>query len=105
MLEAYREHTRERGQQGIPPLALNAAQVAELVELVKNPPAGEEAYILDLLTNNVPPGVDDAAYVKAAFLADVAKEVRRPLSSIANEPPSCWVRWSVAITSNRWSLC
>ena len=73
MLEAYREHTRERGQQGIPPLALNAAQVAELVELVKNPPAGEEAYILDLLTNNVPPGVDDAAYVKAAFLADVAK--------------------------------
>ena len=73
MLEAYREHTRERGQQGIPPLALNAAQVAELVELVKNPPVGEEAYILDLLTNNVPPGVDDAAYVKAAFLADVAK--------------------------------
>ena len=73
MLEAYREHTRERGQQGIPPLALNATQVAELVELVKNPPAGEEAYILDLLTNNVPPGVDDAAYVKAAFLADVAK--------------------------------
>ena len=73
MLEAYREHTRERGQQGIPPLALNAAQVAELVELVKNPPADEEAYILDLLTNNVPPGVDDAAYVKAAFLADVAK--------------------------------
>lgn len=72
MLEAYREHTRERSQLGIPPLPLDAKQVAELVELVKQPPAGEDAYILDLLTNNVPPGVDDAAYVKAAFLADVA---------------------------------
>ena len=73
MLEAYRQHTRERGQDGIPPLALDAQQVADLVELAKNPPAGEDAYIVDLLTNNVPPGVDDAAYVKAAFLADVTQ--------------------------------
>ncbi|MEM7406114.1 MAG: bifunctional aconitate hydratase 2/2-methylisocitrate dehydratase [Pseudomonadota bacterium] len=73
MLDAYREHTQERGQLGIPPLPLNAEQVAALVELLKSPPAGEENYILDLLTNNVPPGVDDAAYVKAAFLADVAR--------------------------------
>jgi aconitate hydratase 2 / 2-methylisocitrate dehydratase len=73
MLNAYREHTQERGQMGIPPLPLNAEQVAALVELLKAPPAGEEAYIMDLFSNNVPPGVDDAAYVKAAFLADVSK--------------------------------
>ena len=73
MLAAYREHTRERNQLGIPPLALNAQQMAELVELLKAPPAGEEAYMADLLVNHVPPGVDDAAYVKAAFLADITK--------------------------------
>ncbi|MCB1741132.1 MAG: aconitate hydratase B, partial [Gammaproteobacteria bacterium] len=73
MIEEYRAHTRERWQQQIPPLPLNAQQTAELVELLKSPPAGEEAYILDLITNNVPPGVDEAAYVKAAFLADVAQ--------------------------------
>lgn len=73
MLEAYRKHVDERAQQGIPPLPLNAEQVAELVELLKSPPAGEEDTLLDLLTDRVPPGVDDAAYVKAAFLAAVAK--------------------------------
>jgi len=72
MIEAYREHTKERWAQGIPPLPLTAQQVTELVELLKAPPKGEEAYVLDLITNNVNPGVDDAAYVKAAFLADVA---------------------------------
>ncbi len=72
MIEAYREHTKERWAQGIPPLPLTAQQVTELVELLKSPPKGEEAYVLDLITNNVNPGVDDAAYVKAAFLADVA---------------------------------
>ena len=75
MLDAYREHTRERNQLGIPPLPLNAQQMAELVELLKAPPAGEEAYMTDLLVNHVPPGVDDAAYVKAAFLADITKGV------------------------------
>ena len=72
MLEAYRQHTRERAELGIPPLPLNAQQVAALVELLKSPPAGDEAYVLDLLVSNVPPGVDEAAYVKAAFLADIA---------------------------------
>lgn len=73
MLENYRKHVQERQEQGVPPQPLNADQVNELVELIKNPPKGEEAFLLDLLTNRVPPGVDDAARAKAAFLADVAK--------------------------------
>ncbi|MES9991902.1 MAG: bifunctional aconitate hydratase 2/2-methylisocitrate dehydratase [Candidatus Thiodiazotropha sp.] len=73
MLQAYRQQQEERAKQGIPPLPLNAQQVADLVELLKNPSAGEEETLLDLLTNRVPPGVDDAAYVKAGFLAAVAK--------------------------------
>lgn len=73
MLEAYRTHAAERAAQGIPPLPLTAEQVGELVELLKAPPSGEEAFIKDLITNRVPPGVDDAAYVKAAFLADITK--------------------------------
>ena len=72
MLEAYRKHVDERAADGLPPLPLDARQVADLVEMIKNPPSGEEAYLLDLLVNRVPPGVDQAAYVKAAFLADVA---------------------------------
>ncbi|MES9854803.1 MAG: bifunctional aconitate hydratase 2/2-methylisocitrate dehydratase [Candidatus Thiodiazotropha sp. L084R] len=80
MLETYRLHVEERAQQGIPPLPLDAQQVTELVEQLKNPPAGEEETLLDLLTNRVPPGVDDAAYVKAGFLAAVAKgEAQSPL--------------------------
>jgi len=80
MLEAYRKHVEERAKQGIPPLPLDAQQVADLVELLKSPPAGEEETLLDLLTNRVPPGVDDAAYVKAGFLAAVAKgEAGSPL--------------------------
>ena len=73
MLEAYRAHVADRAQEGLPPKALSAEQVSQLVELLKAPPAGEEATLLELLTERVPPGVDDAAYVKAAFLADVAK--------------------------------
>ncbi|MEM9624370.1 MAG: bifunctional aconitate hydratase 2/2-methylisocitrate dehydratase, partial [Pseudomonadota bacterium] len=73
MLDAYRAHAAERAAQGIPPLPLSAEQVGELIELLKSPPAGEEDFLMDLLTNRVPPGVDDAAYVKAAFLADLAK--------------------------------
>ena len=72
MLEAYRAHAAERAALGIPPLPLDAKQTAELIELIKNPPAGEEAFLLDLLTHRVPPGVDDAAKVKASFLAAVA---------------------------------
>ena len=72
MLKAYRDHVAERAALGIPPLALEAVQVAQLIELIKNPPAGEETFLLDLLTHRVPPGVDDAAKVKASFLAAVA---------------------------------
>ncbi|MCB5184663.1 bifunctional aconitate hydratase 2/2-methylisocitrate dehydratase [Methylobacillus gramineus] len=75
MLTAYRNHVAERTAQGLPPLPLDTEQTASLVELLKNPPAGEEAYLVDLLENRVPAGVDQAAYVKAAFLSDVAKNV------------------------------
>ncbi|MEY4751116.1 MAG: bifunctional aconitate hydratase 2/2-methylisocitrate dehydratase [Pseudomonadota bacterium] len=72
MLQAYRQHVAERAALGIPPLPLTAQQTAEVIELIKNPPAGEEAFLLDLITHRVPPGVDDAAKVKASFLAAVA---------------------------------
>jgi len=72
MLKTYRTHVAERAALGIPPLPLNAAQTADVIELIKNPPAGEESFLLDLLTHRVPPGVDDAAKVKASFLAAVA---------------------------------
>ena len=72
MLQEYRKHVEERAAQGVPPKPLDASQTAALVELLKNPPAGEEAFLVDLLENRVPAGVDEAAYVKAAFLADVA---------------------------------
>lgn len=73
MLEAYRQHEAERSAQGIPAKPLSASQVAGLIELLKNPPAGEEAVLLELLSNRVPPGVDEAAYVKAGFLSAIAK--------------------------------
>ncbi len=73
MLEAYREHVAERAALNIPPKPLSAEQVAALVELLKNPPAGEEDFLLDLISTRVPPGVDEAAYVKAGFLSAVAK--------------------------------
>ncbi|MEM6544255.1 MAG: bifunctional aconitate hydratase 2/2-methylisocitrate dehydratase [Pseudomonadota bacterium] len=73
MLDAYRSHEAERAELGIPPKPLNAEQVAGLVELIKEPPAGEEAFLLDLLSTRVPPGVDEAAYVKAGFLSSIAK--------------------------------
>ena len=80
MLEAYREHVAEREALGIPPKPLNAEQTAALVELLKNPPAGEEETLVDLLENRVPPGVDEAAYVKAAFLSAIVKgEAASPL--------------------------
>ena len=71
MLEAYRAHVEERKQQGIPPKALDPEWTAGLVELLKNPPAGKEEFLLDLIANRVPPGVDEAAYVKAGFLSAV----------------------------------
>ncbi|WP_434458474.1 bifunctional aconitate hydratase 2/2-methylisocitrate dehydratase [Stutzerimonas urumqiensis] len=80
MLEAYRKHVEERAAQGVVPQPLTAEQTAALVELLKNPPAGEEAFLVDLISNRVPPGVDEAAYVKAGFLSAVAKgEAASPL--------------------------
>ena len=72
MLKAYRDHVAERAALGIPPLPLSAQQTAELIELLKNPPQGEEATLADLITHRVPAGVDDAAKVKASYLAAVA---------------------------------
>ena len=73
MLEAYRAHVAERAELNIPAKPLTAEQVAGLIDLIKNPPAGEEDFLLDLLANRVPPGVDEAAYVKAGFLSAIAK--------------------------------
>lgn len=71
MLEAYRAHVAERQLQNIPPKPLDPEWTAGLVELLKNPPAGEEEFLLDLIANRVPPGVDEAAYVKASFLSAI----------------------------------
>ncbi|MFT4540150.1 MAG: aconitate hydratase 2/2-methylisocitrate dehydratase [Planctomycetota bacterium] len=73
MLDQYRTHVTERAAQGIPPLPLNAEQTAQLVELLKAPPAGEEEFLMDLFVNRIPPGVDKAAYVKAGYLSAIAK--------------------------------
>lgn len=82
MLENYRKHVENRAAQGIVPQPLNEQQTADLVELLKNPPAGEEETLVDLLENRIPPGVDQAAYVKAAFLAAIVKgETTSPLIS------------------------
>ena len=82
MLKAYQAHVAERSAVQLPPLPLSAEQVASLVELLKNPPKGDDALLLDLLENQTPAGVDQAAYVKAAFLADVAKGIAKsPLVS------------------------
>ncbi len=80
MLEQYRKHVAERAADGVPPKPLDAAQTAALVELIKQPPKGEEEFLMELLANRVPAGVDEAAYVKAGFLAAVAlAEVVSPI--------------------------
>ncbi len=80
MLEAHREHVAERAELGVVPKPLSAEQVADLIELLKTPAPGEEAFILDLISNRVPAGVDEAAYVKAGFLSAVARgEATSPL--------------------------
>ncbi|MDO4775856.1 MAG: bifunctional aconitate hydratase 2/2-methylisocitrate dehydratase [Cardiobacteriaceae bacterium] len=82
MLDAYRQAAAEREALGIPALPLTAEQTADLVELLKNPPAGEGEFLVDLLANRIPPGVDDASKVKASFLAAVAEgSVQSPLVS------------------------
>lgn len=72
MLNAYRQHVAERAALGIPPLPLSAQQTADLIELLRNPPAGEASFLVDLIAHRVPAGVDDAAKVKASYLAAVA---------------------------------
>lgn len=80
MLEAYRKHVDERAASGVPPKPLDEKQTAELVELLKNPPAGEESFLVDMISYRVPAGVDPAAYVKAGFLTAVAKgQINSPL--------------------------
>ena len=82
LLTTYRQATNDRQKLGIPPLPLTAAEAADLCGLLKNPPAGEEAFLLHLLRDRISPGVDEAAYVKAAFLTSLAKgEVTSPLVS------------------------
>ena len=80
MLELYRKHVEERAAEGIVPMPLNAEQMAALVELIKYPPKGEEEFILNLLVNRVPAGVDEAAFIKASFLSAITKgEVISPI--------------------------
>lgn len=82
MLESYRQHVADRAALGIPPLPLSAEQMSELGELLQHPPAGEERFLLELLRDRVPPGVDQAAYVKAGFLTAIAKgDLTSPLVS------------------------
>jgi aconitate hydratase 2/2-methylisocitrate dehydratase len=80
MLELYRKHVEERAAEGIVPMPLNVEQMAALVELIKYPPKGEEEFILNLLVNRVPAGVDEAAFIKASFLSAITKgEVISPI--------------------------
>lgn len=82
VLEEYRKHVAEREAEGIPPKPLSAEQTAALVDLLKNPPKGEEETLVYLIENRVPAGVDEAAYVKASFLSAIAKgEDKTPLIS------------------------
>ncbi|MEY3002286.1 MAG: hypothetical protein RLZZ428_661, partial [Pseudomonadota bacterium] len=73
LIEEYKAHTAEREALGVPPLPLTPEQVAALVELLKVSPIADEAYAMDMFENKIPAGVDDAAYVKAAFLNDVVQ--------------------------------
>ena len=99
MLQAYREHVAERAALGIPPLPLDVAQTAAVIELLKNPPAGEGEFLLDLLTHRVPPGVDDADKVKASFLAAVAHgEAKNAVgASSVRAPMNCQLAYGVML--------
>jgi len=80
VLETYHSHVADRAKHNIPAKPLNVSQVADLIELLKNPKAGTEEELLELISSRVPAGVDDAAYVKAGFLAAIAKgDVESPL--------------------------
>ena len=80
MLDEYRQHVEERAKQGIVPEPLNPEQTAALIELLKEPPVNEQDFILDLIMNRIPAGVDQAAYIKAGFLAAITTgETESPL--------------------------
>ena len=82
MLDTYNTQVAERAALGIPPLPLTKDQTSLLLGLLKNPPAGTEQQLIDLITYRVPAGVDEAAKVKAEFLDKVAKgEEKTPLLS------------------------
>ena len=82
MIDAYLMHEKERNAQGIPALPLNAEQTKALCQLLQNPPAGKEDFLLNLLKERISPGVDPAAEVKAGFLAEILSgEVKSPLVS------------------------
>ena len=82
MLESYRKHVEQRAALNVPPLPLDAEQTAALCDLLKSPPAGEEDFLMALLCDRIPPGVDPASYVKASFLTAIAKgETTSPLLS------------------------
>ena len=84
MLSAYRELATEREAQGVPALPLNAEQTQGLTQLLQNPPSGEAEFLLHLLVDRIPPGVDEAAYVKATWLSAVAQgQATSPLVSLA----------------------
>ena len=102
MLQAYRQHVAERAALGIPPLPLSAKQTAELIELLKAPPEGEEKTLVELITHRVPAGVDDAAKVKASYLAARGPRQRELRADRRRRaPPNCWARCSAATTSRR----
>jgi len=73
VLEEYGKHVKERAAEGVVPQPLNATQTAGLVELLKSPPKGKDDELLELLSERIPAGVDEAAYIKAGFLAAIAK--------------------------------
>ncbi|PVX42889.1 aconitase [Pasteurella langaaensis DSM 22999] len=72
-LQDYQQHVEQRAQEGVVPQPLNAEQTAQLIELLKNPPQGKADFLLELFQQRIPAGVDEAAYVKAAFLADISQ--------------------------------
>jgi aconitate hydratase 2/2-methylisocitrate dehydratase len=77
VIEAYLKHVDERKELGVPPKPLDPEQTRELVKLLQKPPKGNEELLLDLLSNRVSPGVDPAAGVKAAFLAEIVKGTKK----------------------------
>jgi len=82
-IEDYKAHVAQRAELGVPPLPLSAEQTAQLIEMIKKNDS-DASYYVELLTNRVSPGVDDAAYVKAAFLNDIVQENVK-VASISSE--------------------